>query len=71
MNRKKFEQALSRYFAVRGDAVAPADREIKHYLMRMRRKGIVITFQGCVFYEVIDLPVDGFQSRRKRGQHAK
>ena len=66
MNRKKFEQTLSRMFAVRGDVVLPADREVANYLLKLRRKGILVTFRGCVFYEVID----AYPGRRSRGRHA-
>ena len=70
MNYRKLEQKLSRYFAVRGDVVLPADREVKNYLWKWRGKGILVTFRGCVFYEEIDLPVNAYQGRRRRGKHA-
>ncbi len=69
MNHKKLERSLSRFFAVRGE-VKPSDREVQHFLKRMARRGIVITVRGCVFYELVDLPVVPLSSRRKGAKHA-
>lgn len=67
MNHKKLERSLSRFFAVRGNEVKPSDREVQHFLKRMRNKGIVITVRGCVFYELVDVATVPLNSRKKRG----
>lgn len=70
MNYRKLERSLSRFFAVRGTDVAPSDREVQHYLKRMRNRGIVITVRGVVFYEFVNVPPAPFRSRRMGAKHA-
>lgn len=69
MIHKKLERALSRFFAVRGE-VKPSDREVQHFLKRMQRRGIVITVRGCVFYELVDVPMVPLRHLRKGAKHA-